>query len=176
MIRKVKHSHSFKISCVEEVLKKHRSIRSVSKEKHVGESQLLNWVDLYRSKGRKGLLPRRNAYYTTEFKLSVLKNIKENGLSLRSAREQFDISSDSVIITWQKKYAHGGLLELKNKPRGRPTNMPFKRAKKKSDKPLTREEELLKENELLRAENALLKKLQALIQAEEKEKRKPLQN
>ena len=48
--------------------------------------------------------------------------------------------------------------------------------KRKSDKPLTREEELLLEIESLRAENALLKKLQALIQAEEAEqnkKRKP---
>ena len=41
----------------------------------------------------------------------------------------------------------------------------FKRKKSKSDKPLTREEELLKENERLRCENELLKKLQTLIQA-----------
>ncbi len=34
--------------------------------------------------------------------------------------------------------------------------------KPKSDKPLTREEELLKENEKLRCENDLLKKLHAL--------------
>jgi transposase len=43
-------------------------------------------------------------------------------------------------------------------------NKDFKRAKKKSDKPLTREEELLKENEALRYENALLKKFNALVQ------------
>ena len=36
--------------------------------------------------------------------------------------------------------------------------------------PLTREEELLKENEYLRAENDLLKKLQALVQADKKRK------
>ena len=47
----------------------------------------------------------------------------------------------------------------------------FKRKKSKSDKPLTREEELLKENERLRCENELLKKLQALIQA--RRNRKP---
>ena len=41
----------------------------------------------------------------------------------------------------------------------------YKRKKSKSDKPLTREEELLKENERLRCENELLKKLQALAQA-----------
>jgi transposase len=46
--------------------------------------------------------------------------------------------------------------------------------KRKSDKHLTREEELVLENEALRCENELLKKLQSLIQAEEKaRKRKP---
>jgi transposase len=49
-----------------------------------------------------------------------------------------------------------------------------KRKKRKSDKPLTREEELLLENEALRCENELLKKLQALIQAEEKATKRKL--
>ena len=44
----------------------------------------------------------------------------------------------------------------------------IKRKIRKTDKPLTREEELLLENERLRCENDYLKKLQALIQAEEK--------
>ena len=47
----------------------------------------------------------------------------------------------------------------------------IKRKKHKSDKPLTREEELLLENEALRCELDILKKLQALIQAEEKAKK-----
>jgi transposase len=61
------------------------------------------------------------------------------------------------------------------KTRGRPKTMnDNKRKKRKSDKPFTREEELLLEIEALRCENELLKKLQALIQAEERaEKRKP---
>ena len=40
----------------------------------------------------------------------------------------------------------------------------------KSSKPLTREQELLEELEYLRAENALLKKLQALDQVDKKQK------
>jgi transposase len=50
----------------------------------------------------------------------------------------------------------------------------IKRKKHKSDTPLTREEELLLENEALRCENDLLKKLYALIQAEEKAKKRKL--
>ena len=56
----------------------------------------------------------------------------------------------------------------------------YKRKKRKSDQPLTREEELLLENERLRAEVDFLKKFNALIQAEENKlkgkKTKPLKN
>src|SRR6187431_528649 len=79
------------------------------------------------------------------------------------------------IIQWQKKYKDKGTLSLECKPKGRPKSMNFKRAKKKTNKPLTREEELLLEIESLRCENALLKKFNALVQAEEIKniKRKP---
>lgn len=89
---------------------------------------------------------------------------------------EFNIPSHSIIIKWQQRFEQYGIEGLLDKPRGRPKSMTYKRAKKKSNKPLTREEELLLEIESLRAENALLKKLQALIQAEEAEqnkKRKP---
>jgi transposase len=47
---------------------------------------------------------------------------------------------------------------------------PIKRKARKTTKPLTREEELLIENEYLKAENELLKKLQALVQTNKKQK------
>jgi len=47
---------------------------------------------------------------------------------------------------------------------------PIKRKPRKSAKPLSREEELLLENEYLRAQNELLKKLQALAQPSKKQK------
>lgn len=88
---------------------------------------------------------------------------------------KFNITSESVIIKWQRDFANFGIVGLEPKPKGRPKTMTnFKPKKRKSEKPLTREEELLQEIERLRCENALLKKLQALIQAEEKaNKRKP---
>jgi len=46
----------------------------------------------------------------------------------------------------------------------------YKRKKRKSEKPLTREEELLLENEKLRAENDFLKKLDALTLKKNKQK------
>ena len=73
----------------------------------------------------------------------------------------------------KKEFITFGIAGLQPKPKGRPKSMSdYKRKKRKTDKPLTREEELLLENERLRCENALLKKLQALIQAEEAAKKR----
>jgi transposase len=83
-----------------------------------------------------------------------------------------------MIIDWKRKFEEFGLAGLVNKPKGIKLMEKPKYAKKlKFKHPLTREQELLLELQSLRAENALLKKLQALIQAEEEaNKRKPFKN
>lgn len=176
MERKVKYNYEFKLRCVYEVLKNHRSVKSVSITEGMALSQLKRWISLYNKQGDKGLIPRQNQLYTIDFKIKVLDSISNKFLSLNEACLEFNIPSHSIITKWQQRFEQYGIEGLSDKPRGRPKSMTYKRAKKKSNKPLTREEELLLEIESLRAENALLKKLQALIQAEEAEqnkKRKP---
>jgi transposase len=176
MERKVKYNYEFKLRCVYEVLQKNRSVKSVSIAEGIALSQLKRWISLYNKQGNKGLVPRQNQFYTIDFKIKVLDSISNKFLSLNEACLEFNIPSLSIIINWQQRFDQYGIEGLLDKPRGRPKSMTYKRAKKKSNKPLTREEELLLEIESLRAENALLKKLQALIQAEEAEqnkKRKP---
>jgi transposase len=175
MGRKVKYPLEFKVGCVEEVLKCHRTIGSVAATNGCDESNIRKWIGFYKKYGSNGLLPRRNRIYDVDFKLKFLGAIDKEFLSSRQACVKFNIPSESAIIKWQRAYATDACAGLASKPRGRPA-MNFKRAKKKSDKPLTREEELLKEIESLNAENALLKKFNALIQAEElqqQKKRKP---
>ena len=171
MERKVKYSYEFKLECAELVVIKHYSCKSVSKQKLTSESNIRKWVSFYRQYGKAGLLLRKNQAYSIDFKLNVVKSIDTDLLSLREARLRFNIPSDSIIIKWKKDFANFGLQGLKAKPKGRPKSMSdSKRKKSKSEKPLTREEELLLENEALRCEVDFLKKLQALIQAEEKAK------
>ncbi|MNX92662.1 Transposase [compost metagenome] len=171
MERKVKYSYEFKLECAELVVDKHYSYESVSIQKGTSESNIRKWVSFYREYGKIGLLPRKNQVYPIDFKLKVIKSIDTDLLSLREARLRFNIPSDSIIIRWKKDFANFGLQGLKSKPKGRPKSMGnFKRKKRKSDTPLTREQELLLENEALRCEIDFLKKLQALIQAEEKAK------
>ena len=113
--------------------------------------------------------------YSVNFKLKVLKAIEKDLMSLRDSSLKFNIPDTGIIVKWKKDFANFGLAGLQPKTKGRPKSMDTnKQKKRKSDKPPTREEELLLENEALRCENELLKKLQALIQAEEKaRKRKP---
>jgi transposase len=175
MERKVRYDYAFKLECVKLVLEKHHSCDYVANQKDLNESNIRKWVGFYRQYGDIGLLPRKNQSYSVNFKLKVLKSIDNDLLSLREVSIKFNIPDVAIIVKWKKDFANFGLVGLQPKPRGRPKSMDTnKRKKRKSDKPLTREEELLLENEALRCENELLKKLQALIQAEEKaRKRKP---
>lgn len=166
MERKVKYNYTFKLECVELVLKKHYSCQYVSKLKGPNESNIRKWVSFYEIYGEVGLLPRVNQSYSTIFKINVLKAIEKESLSLRKTSIKFNIPDVAIIVKWKKDFANFGVAGLQPKQKGRPTSMSdYKRKKSKSGKPLTREEELLKENERLRCENELLKKLQALIQA-----------
>lgn len=176
MERKVKYNYEFKLLCVEEVLNNHRSTESVSIEKDISQTNLRRWVGFFRKYGREGLVSRKNQNYSSDFKLKVMLTIDKKSLSLSEACLFFNIPNEAVIINWQRKFEEYGVSGLEHKPKGRPKSMTYKRAKKKSDKPLTREEELLLENESLRMQVDYLKKLQALIQAEEakqNKKRKP---
>jgi transposase len=173
MERKVKYDYTFKYECVELVLKKHYSIKSVSTLKGLNRSDVLKWVSFYKAYGKSGLLARKNQTYTAEFKLKVLKTLKKESLSLRETSLKFNIPDKSIIIKWQKDFANFGVPGLQSKPKGRLKSMSnFKRKNRKSNQPLTREEELLLENEALRCELDVLKKFHALIQAEEKAKKR----
>ena len=164
MERKAKYDYAFRLECVELVLKKKYSAGYVSKLKQTARWNIRKWVSFYKAYGKIGLLPRMNQSYSAEFKLNVLKSIEKESLSLMQAGLRFNIPDISIVLKWKKDFANFGLEGLQPKQRGRPA-MSDKGKKRKSDKLLTREQELLKENERLRCENELLKKLQALIQA-----------
>jgi transposase len=148
------------------VLKKHFSDGYVSKLKQIPRWNIRKWVSFYKTYGEVGLLPRINQNYSAEFKLKVLSTIEKESLSLMSTGLRFNIPNIAIISKWKKDFANFGIEALQSKPKGRPISMSdYKGKKRKSEIPLTKEEALLKENERLRCENELLKKLHALAQA-----------
>ncbi|WP_165851826.1 helix-turn-helix domain-containing protein [Chryseobacterium pennipullorum] len=171
MYKKEKFSVAFKLECIKLHKNSHRSIGSIAKEKGFNESNLRKWIGFYNKYGISGLQARKNRNYSLKFKVKVLKTIATECISQREACIRFDIAAQSTVLSWQREYEKNGNLGLENKPKGSPRIMSdYKRKKRKSDKPLTREEELLLENERLRAEIDFLKKLDALTLKKNKQR------
>lgn len=169
-----KFSIDFKLSIVRRHLEDFIGIRVLSFETNIDHSLLRKRVKFYELYGVSGLARTRNSQYSVVFKLKVIKSVAQ-GMSLKEASRRFNIASESSIIKWQRDYEKRGNLGLENQPRGRSKTMSnYKRKKRKTSKPLTREEELLKQIEYLKAENTILKKLDALIQ--ERKSPKPLKH
>lgn len=116
------------------------------------------WFYKYRAMGAEGVLlvGGKQKKYSYELKLEVVKAILEDGMSYSEAMQQYDIASRSPVQKWCRLYREGGEAALFPKPKGRP------KGSKAKAKPMS-ENELLKERILrLEAENACLKKAQAL--------------
>ena len=114
-----------------------------------------NLYQRFKLRGRLCLVrKRRKQEYSFEVKKEVVERYLAGEAQLDIARE-FGLWSDQQVKDWVVKWRKGGDESLKPRPIGRP---------RKSGKPkvLTEEETLRRENELLRAENAYLKKLRDL--------------
>lgn len=169
-----KHNFEFRLRVVQEVIQNRHSINSISEKEDIEHSLVKRWVAFYRKFGSEGLrLKTNNGRYTADFRLEVVKTLKAESLSLLQACLRFKVSSESVILNWIRIYDTQGPEGLKATRIGRPIKMP-----RKPKRPLTREEQLLEELASLKAENAYLKKLHALVQSEKQkeEKRKSSRN
>ena len=113
---------------------------------------------------------RNTRGYTVEDKLRVIRRMDEENWSTRQTSAFFNIATPCTVQTWLKRYTEGGADALVDRRRGRTMSKPDnpkpkkpKRLPGKNVKGMT-PEEMQRELEYLRAENAYLKKLDALIQ------------
>jgi len=107
-----------------------------------------------------------NNQYSGEFKQIVVETVREENLSYKEAREYFEIKGHYCIQKWERIYLEEGPEGLYIERRGRSS----KGRPPKLDKQL--KEDLLAENQRLRAEIAYLKNLQALVLENERHQRK----
>ena len=107
-----------------------------------------------------------NKKYTGEFKQMVIETMRNEGLSCMETAARFDLRHKRVQ-DWERIYLAEGPEGLHIDHRGRgSTGRPRKLPKEV-------EEDLLAENQRLKAELAYLKKLQALVsEREQRQKRK----
>ena len=107
-----------------------------------------------------------NKRYTGEFKQMVVETMIREKLNYIETRKRFDIAGEDRVRGWERIYLTEGPEGLYVERRGRAsTGRPRKLPKET-------EEDLLAEVQRLRAENAYLKKLQALVMEEERHQSK----
>ena len=172
MSKKKKNDLAFKLKCIRVYDEQGLGFKTIGKLYDVNPSQIKLWYSFYQRYGVQGIEQRTYTSYSTSFKLEVVKYLETNIISLKDACVKFNISRESVIISWQRAYAQNGVEGLISQPKGRKVIMENSKKNRstKESKPLTREEELLQENEYLRTELAFLKKLRALAQNGKKPK------
>ena len=103
-----------------------------------------------------------NKRYTPEFKQLVVETMREERLSVREVMRRFEINDHGIIERWERIYLEEGPEGLAIERRGRSSKGRSKKLPKEA------EEDLLAENQRLRAENEYLKNLQALVLEEER--------
>lgn len=173
-----KYSKRFKLKAINAYLSQACSIRQVAISLSVYPRQLRDWLSVYKHQGADALLPRQqHQNYSAAFKVSVLTYKRQHNASFPEVALHFHIPSASTIFVWEQRYNQGGINALTTRL-GRPG---MKKPKNPTDPQIANKpwaeltpRELLREIEYLQAENAYLKKLDALIQEKKRaQKSKP---
>ncbi len=113
-----------------------------------------------------------NKRYTGEFKQKVVETMQRERLSYKEAAQQFEIPSHDRVAQWERIYLEEGPEGLYIERRGRASaaSGTKKGRPPKLDKKV--EEDLIAEVQRLRAENAYLKKLNALVSERVRQEKK----
>ena len=119
---------------------------------------------------------KHNTKYSPEFKISVIMDMRENHLGYRETARKYGLVTSSMggaistLHRWERIYLEEGAAGLMTERRGRKsTSRPKKQPLDKSvEEDLIAENQRLKERiQYLEAENEYIKKLSALVYAEE---------
>ena len=107
-----------------------------------------------------------NKRYTAEFKRQVVEAVLHEDMSYKEAERIYKVDGHGRIQNWERIYLTDGPEGLAVERRGRGSKG------RPAKLPTMVEEDLLTEVQRLRAENAYLKNLQALVLEDERQARK----
>ncbi|MBQ0051608.1 MAG: transposase [Treponema sp.] len=158
-----KYSEAFKLKIVNEHIEKKYGAYYLANKYNIPRTTVKEWIMQYDAFGH--FIPPIQ-HYTTEFKLKVLNYQQENKLSDSQIMIEFRLPHRTLVKSWRKAYLEGGLSKISS-PKGRPLKMPKSVIPDKPREEWTKDEELA----ALKAENLYLKKLWALIQQENEQKK-----
>mgnify|MGYP000756742027 FL=1 len=114
--------------------------------------------------------------YSAEFKTAVILDMREHQMGYRETARKYELvrqseaSAAAMVQRWERIYLEEGAEGLMKERRGRTNNTSDGVRKGRPPKPKKGiEEDLIAENQRLRMEIEYLKKLSALVLAEERE-------
>ena len=117
----------------------------------------------------------KNKNYSAEFKISVIMDMREHQLGYRETARKYDLvrqsesAAASMLHRWERIYLEEGAEGLMKERRGRASSATGTRKGRPPKLEKQIEEDLIAENQRLRMEIEYLKKLSALVLAEERE-------
>ena|SRR5699024_1704050 len=157
-----KYDFEFRLAVVKAYLAGEGGYQAIANKFNMpARKTIQSWVHLYRTSGETGLKPRINKRsYSVQFKHDVLQYKLRTGESFQDVALKFGIHQASVVSNWMRVLRKSGFKGLcKQKERLPMSENNQQPAKNKES--LTEVRRLERENELLRAEVAYLKKLRA---------------
>ena len=139
----------------------------ICRELHITMATLHYWYALYQARGEESLRTRQGKEHLGyEKKVAIVEDIVQNHLSLKQSSVKYLVPQRN-LKTWLKAYRTLGPDGLKRK--GKSKTMIKKKVYSQSE--IDELTELRRRNEWLEAENAMLKKAKALVEAKRAQQR-----
>ena len=159
-----KHTYEERLLAVEKCLSG-IAPKTVARQMGIEPNDVRVWFARYQAEGPIGLLKRPMKHADFAEKCKIVCEYAEKGVPLHKICAEYHVGR-TAVQRWSAMYRKGGYDALRDiKPIGK-GHLGMGRPKKKE--PVTELEKLQRENELLRAENAYLKKLRALVTERER--------
>lgn len=157
----MRYSLEIKTKAIEQY-RRGKSVSKISWEMGVARDTIQSWITKYKSNGMLGLQIERRHTLSEEQKCEIIREIIENKLSCASVANKYGLSQ-SAVTRWTALVRNEGYTALR-KIRNYNTIPAYMKRNNKIKGETPEVSRLLHENQLLKAENEYLKKLQTLVE------------